>query len=150
MAISRANEKLIRGSKALIANLTPFRGPSADVGTAYELGFARALNLPVFAYSNECGTLLERTRRHFGDQMKQVVNFEAEESVSNSNQMEIENYGLVDNLMIVGEQLRRAKARYLSTIFRNRSGSAIQIFPRSNAASRRRLSVCAFSYRLIS
>jgi nucleoside 2-deoxyribosyltransferase len=102
MAISRANEKLIRGSKALIANLTPFRGPSADVGTAYELGFARALNLPVFGYSNECGTLLERTRRHFGDQMKRVVNFEAEESVWDSNQMEIENYELIDNLMIVG------------------------------------------------
>jgi len=102
MAISRANEELIRGCNALIANLTPFRGPSADVGTAYELGFARALNLPVFGYSNECGTLLERTRKHFQSQMKRVVNFETEEVVWDPNQMEIEDYELVDNLMIVG------------------------------------------------
>lgn len=52
LAISNANEELIRSCQLLIANLTPFRGPSADVGTAYELGFARALGRPVFGYTN--------------------------------------------------------------------------------------------------
>src|ERR1700681_299298 len=44
--ISADNEATIRSCDLLIANLTPFRGPSADVGTAYELGFARALGKP--------------------------------------------------------------------------------------------------------
>ena len=43
--ISQANETLIRSCELLVANLTPFRGPSADVGTAYELGFMRGLGL---------------------------------------------------------------------------------------------------------
>src|SRR3954462_3374301 len=47
-----ANEAHIRSCDALVANLTPFRGPSADVGTVYELGFMRALGRPVFGYSN--------------------------------------------------------------------------------------------------
>jgi len=50
--IARRNEAHIRDCDAVIANLTPFRGPSADVGTVYELGFARALGLAVFGYTN--------------------------------------------------------------------------------------------------
>lgn len=46
--ISRANEDCIRSCDLLIANLTPFRSPSADVGTAFEMGFMRALGRPVF------------------------------------------------------------------------------------------------------
>ena len=42
LRISRANETLIRSCQLLIAHVTPFRGPSCDVGTAYEMGFARA------------------------------------------------------------------------------------------------------------
>ena len=51
LAISRAMERAMRGCHAMIVNLTPFRGPSADVGSAYEMGFMRALGRPVFAYS---------------------------------------------------------------------------------------------------
>src|SRR5437763_51598 len=36
LRISAANEGLIRSCQAVVANMTPFRGPSADVGTAYE------------------------------------------------------------------------------------------------------------------
>ena len=31
----------MQGCDAMIVNLTPFRGPSADVGSAYEMGFMR-------------------------------------------------------------------------------------------------------------
>ena len=55
LRISVANEDMIRTCGLMIANMTPFRGPSADVGTAYEMGFARALGLPVFAYTNVAG-----------------------------------------------------------------------------------------------
>ena len=42
----------LRGCQALIANLTPWRGPHPDPGAAFEAGFAAGLGLPVFAYLN--------------------------------------------------------------------------------------------------
>lgn len=50
--ISLANEGLMRSCDALVANITPFRGASMDAGTAFEVGFMRALGRPVGAYSN--------------------------------------------------------------------------------------------------
>jgi nucleoside 2-deoxyribosyltransferase len=51
-AISAANEGLMRSCAGLIANLTPFRGVSMDAGTAFEVGFMRALGRPVLGYTN--------------------------------------------------------------------------------------------------
>ena len=51
-AISAANEGLMRQADAVIANLTPFRCVSMDSGTAFEVGFMRALCRPVFGYTN--------------------------------------------------------------------------------------------------
>ena len=51
-AIAAANEGLMRSCDALIANLTPFRGVSMDAGTAFEVGFMRALGRPVLGYTN--------------------------------------------------------------------------------------------------
>jgi nucleoside 2-deoxyribosyltransferase len=87
LAISRGNEELIRGCQLLIAQVTPFRGPSADVGTAYEMGFARALGLPVYAYSNVQTDFTTRTHEFLG---------------STGGGMQIENFGMADNLMLVG------------------------------------------------
>lgn len=42
----------IRAADAVIANLSPWRGPNADPGTAFEMGFAAAIGKPVFAYMN--------------------------------------------------------------------------------------------------
>ena len=42
----------LRGCQAVVANLTPWRGPHPDPGTAFEAGFAAGLGLPVFAYLN--------------------------------------------------------------------------------------------------
>ncbi|HEX5997890.1 MAG TPA: nucleoside 2-deoxyribosyltransferase [Hyphomicrobiaceae bacterium] len=50
--ISEANEALMRSCAGLIANLTPFRGVSMDAGTAFEVGFMRALGRPVLGYTN--------------------------------------------------------------------------------------------------
>ena len=94
--ISAANEDLIRTCGLMIANMTPFRGPSADVGTAYEMGFARAIGLPVFAYTNVAGNLLDRTRKWF--QLKQRAIGEFEDAFG----MAIEDFDCVDNLMLVG------------------------------------------------
>ncbi len=50
--IARNNEALMRSCDLLIANCTPFRSVSMDPGTAYEVGFMRALGRPVLGYSN--------------------------------------------------------------------------------------------------
>lgn len=97
--ISRSNEACMRSCDLAIANLTPFRSPSADPGTAYELGFMRALGKPVLGYTNVCGTLRERTARHFGGQLQ------ARDSGSGQEDPEgllVEDFDLVDNLMLDG------------------------------------------------
>jgi nucleoside 2-deoxyribosyltransferase len=98
LRIAAANEEMIRSCDLVIANLTPFRGPSADVGTVYEVGFARALGLPVFAYTNVAGSLLDRTRRWLGDRLKQ----RADGEFADQFDMTVEDLDCVDNLMIVG------------------------------------------------
>lgn len=58
--ISLANEGLMRSCDVLIANLTPFRGVSMDSGTAFEVGFMRALGRPVLGYSNTRASYKQR------------------------------------------------------------------------------------------
>ena len=60
--IADANEGLMRRCDVLIANLTPFRGVSMDSGTAYEVGFMRALGRPVFGYTNVVADYAARAR----------------------------------------------------------------------------------------
>jgi nucleoside 2-deoxyribosyltransferase len=60
LAISRAMEQVMQGCDAMIVNLTPFRGPSADVGSASEMGFMRALGRSIFAYTNDSRPFFER------------------------------------------------------------------------------------------
>jgi nucleoside 2-deoxyribosyltransferase len=98
LRISAANEDMIRSCQLLIANLTPFRSPSADVGTAYELGFARAVGLPVFGYTNVAGTLLDRMRRQGGVHVRTRASGQLEDM----DHMVIEDFDLTDNLMLVG------------------------------------------------
>lgn len=43
----------LRGCDGLVANMTPFRGPSLDVGTAFLLGQALAIGLPVVGYTRD-------------------------------------------------------------------------------------------------
>src|SRR3954463_12547306 len=62
----RGLEAEMRNCDAIIANLTPFRGPSADPGTVYELGFMRALGRPAFGYSNLAARFGPRTMAAIG------------------------------------------------------------------------------------
>lgn len=43
-----------------VANMTPFRGPSMDVGTAVEMGYMYAQGKAVFGYSNTPGVYSDR------------------------------------------------------------------------------------------
>jgi nucleoside 2-deoxyribosyltransferase len=96
--IALRNEAHIRGCQGLIANLTPFRGPSADVGTVYEVGFARALGLPIFGYATTTEPFLRRTLRVLGDKAKP----RDDGSWLDADGLSVEQFGLFDNLMIEG------------------------------------------------
>jgi nucleoside 2-deoxyribosyltransferase len=98
MRIYLGNEAHIHGCDALIANLTPFRGASADPGTAYELGFMRALGRPVLGYSNAPGNFTMRSLTH----LQGGVHRRANGAWEDADGMEVEDFGLTDNLMIDG------------------------------------------------
>lgn len=95
--IALRNEAHIRSCVAIIANLTPFRGPSADVGTVYEVGFARGLGLRVFGYATVATAFLDRTLSSIGGGRQQP-----DGSWWDPEGLLVEQFGLFDNLMIEG------------------------------------------------
>jgi nucleoside 2-deoxyribosyltransferase len=96
--ISASNEDLIKTCDLLVANITPFRGPSADVGTAYEVGFAHALCKKVFAYTNITERFTERTSKALNSEVARGKDGKLRDSRS----MLIEEMELTDNLMLDG------------------------------------------------
>ena len=98
LRIYRRNEAHMRDADAVIANLTPFRGPSADPGTVYEIGFMRALGRKVLGYSNVAAGLLPRTLGFLGP----AARCDAEGRWRDAEDMALEDFGLMDNLMIDG------------------------------------------------
>ncbi|MBV1797857.1 nucleoside 2-deoxyribosyltransferase [Siccirubricoccus sp. G192] len=93
-----ANEAHIRGCDALIANLTPFRGPSADPGTVYELGFMRGLGRPVLGYANAAAHFGSRTLAALGPAARR----RADGAWEDAEGMAVEDFDLRDNLMLDG------------------------------------------------
>lgn len=98
LAISGAMEHAMQSCDAMIVNLTPFRGPSADVGSAYEMGFMRALGRPIFAYSNDGRLFVERVAAYCGGMLRQRPTGEHEDPEG----MAVESFALHDNLMLAG------------------------------------------------
>ena len=62
-AIFRKDLAMMEECDLVIANLTPFRGPSADAGTLVEVGWFLGRGKPVFGYSNAAAPFSERSRR---------------------------------------------------------------------------------------
>lgn len=91
-AISYGNEGLMRSSDLIIANCTPFRSVSMDAGTAFEIGFMRALGRPCFAYSNVTLDYAARVRAT-PDPAQAAWDHE-------TRRADIEDFGLAENLMI--------------------------------------------------
>jgi nucleoside 2-deoxyribosyltransferase len=92
-----ANESHIRRAAAVIANLTPFRGPSADPGTVYEVGLARGLGRPVFGYSTTMDGFTNRSHAVWGPTHR-----DANGVWRDRDGLSVEDFDLFDNLMIVG------------------------------------------------
>jgi nucleoside 2-deoxyribosyltransferase len=94
LEIFRSNENLMKQADAIIANLTPFRSPSADTGTVYELGYMAAAGKLCLGYSNDPAPYVDRVKRFgtvepYGDHL------------IDAEKLTVENFGLADNLMMI-------------------------------------------------
>jgi nucleoside 2-deoxyribosyltransferase len=72
----------------IIANLTPFRGASADSGTLIELGWFLGQGKPVFGYSNSAEPFHARSLAYLAAIPDPIPN------------LTVEGFGVADNLMI--------------------------------------------------
>jgi nucleoside 2-deoxyribosyltransferase len=77
--IYEGNLKLINSCNAILANISPFRGPSVDAGTAFEIGYGLAKGLVVVCYTSQQSLYKDR-----------VI----------PDGLLIEDFEMVDNLMI--------------------------------------------------
>jgi nucleoside 2-deoxyribosyltransferase len=95
MRIFRACIAMMDDADAVIAHLTPFRGPSADAGTVFELGYMAARGKLCIGYTNRRDSYADRIDRVPGvaPDGGGLVSLDCEGHV-------IEDFGLPDNLMI--------------------------------------------------
>lgn len=89
-AIYLGNVALIDQSDAVVADISPFRGAGMDPGTAWEIGYAIARGLPVFAWSHDLRPYAERVGPA-GQGPRGPIDAEG---------LLVEDFGLVENLMI--------------------------------------------------
>ena len=89
-----ANRRLMDRAEAGIFNLTPFRGPGADAGTAFELGYMFSRSKPVYGYANANTAYVDRVEATCGP----VVNRDGRRW--DRDGLSVEDFGLFDNLML--------------------------------------------------
>jgi nucleoside 2-deoxyribosyltransferase len=82
---------LLRSADGVVADISPFRGPHADDGTAWEIGFACALDTPVFAWTRDADPLAWRIEG----------SADADGILRDAQGYAIEDFGAPANLMIV-------------------------------------------------
>jgi nucleoside 2-deoxyribosyltransferase len=92
-AIFRKDIAMMEECDIIIANLTPFRGASADSGTLVEVGWFLGRGRPIFGYSNSAALFAHRAGAQVAalpDAFPGIV---------------VEGFDLPDNLMIPGAVL---------------------------------------------
>jgi len=94
LRIFKANEAMMNQADAIIANLTPFRGPGADGGTVYELGYMAARGKFCLGYSNDPTLYADRVRR------STKVTARSGHLVD-ADGLTVEDFGQSDNLMMI-------------------------------------------------
>lgn len=117
--IYNANVELIEGCAGVIANINPFRSVSADPGTAFEIGFAIALKLPVTAWSED--------QRHYDKRLAsqdlgRVVQGKDGKLLDTLTNTTVEDFGHLDNLMLcvplVGSRVHKDFAQAATALAR--------------------------------
>ena len=92
--ISRADEDLVRRCDAVVANMTPFRGPSMDAGTVFEMGLGKGLGKLVVGWTED--------RRRWQDKIAALGPLqETPSGLRDVDGMLVRDFGLIDNLMMV-------------------------------------------------
>jgi nucleoside 2-deoxyribosyltransferase len=94
-AIFAANCRLMDRADAGVFNLTPFRGPGSDGGTAFELGYMFSQGKPVFGYANSSRHYVERVEAIQGSVERN------DGRPIDRNGLLVEDFDLYDNLMLV-------------------------------------------------
>ena len=119
LAIFEKDVSLMEAADLVIANLTPFRGASADAGTLVELGWFLGRGKPIFAYSNSATPFAERSRAQAAAVADPVTG------------LLVEGFGLADNLMIPGAVLAGGgHGIVLPRDGRDRAFDALDVFER--------------------
>jgi len=103
MQIYKCNIKLMNHCDLIIANMTPFRSPSLDAGTAFEMGYMTALGKPIFGYSNDGHLYGER------------ITNKASETLDDRGML-IEQFEMMDNLMLEGSILQSGGSVVYETV----------------------------------
>jgi nucleoside 2-deoxyribosyltransferase len=93
--IDRANLAMIDLADVVVANLSPFRGPSADAGTILEVGYARARDKTVIGWTRSPTKYLERVQ-----EFHRCWNLSELGHYVDVDGMMIEDFQGFDNLMI--------------------------------------------------
>jgi nucleoside 2-deoxyribosyltransferase len=94
LRIFRGNEAMMIEADAIIANLTPFRGPGADAGTVYELGYMAGRGKVCLGYSNDPSCYADRVREFTGVTSR-------DGRLVDALGLTVEDFGLADNLMMI-------------------------------------------------
>jgi nucleoside 2-deoxyribosyltransferase len=94
LTIFRGNETMMIAADAIIANLTPFRGPGADAGTVYELGYMAGRGKLCLGYSNDPSC--------YADRVRQFTDLSSRDGrLVDALGLAVEDFGLTDNLMMI-------------------------------------------------
>lgn len=125
-AIFAKDLAMMERADLVIANLTPFRGASADAGTLVELGWFLGRGKPIFAYSNTATRFAERSaalRAAWPDPVPGLA---------------VGGFGLPDNLMIAGA-VERGGGLAVVLPERDLPFDSLEVFERCVAAASARL-----------
>lgn len=103
MRIYRANIDLMNRAYAVAANLVRFRGPSMDVGTAFEMGYMLGLGKPVFAYYDAAPFYgREEAPGKYVDRVRAHCPVSEHDPRVDADGLTVDDFGMADNLMMIG------------------------------------------------
>ena len=126
--IYRKDIAMMEACGLVIANLTPFRGASADSGTLVEVGWFLGRGRPVFGYSNSAAPFAERCRQQVAARPDPLPG------------LSVEGFGLPDNLMIQGAAVQGGgEPVVLPHDGRDRPFDSLEVFEACVALAARRL-----------
>lgn len=98
LAISAVDEQMMNSADAIIANLTPYRGASADTGTCFELGYMCAQGKLAYGYTNIAAGLRSRLIGYYDGN----VHVDDAGLLRGSDGLTIDDVDMSDSLMMQG------------------------------------------------